>query len=206
MTIILIIITAVVSITAFEKSGIMGKYQLNAYQVVHRKQWYRLFTHAFLHANWTHLIVNMLVLYFFGSAIEEYFRLQFGAFFIIHYLILYIGAIAVSSLYSLVRHKDNYYYNAVGASGATSAVLFAFILFNPLGKIYLYFAIPIPGVIFGILYLIYSQYMSKRNVDNIGHDAHFWGGVFGFFYPVLINSDLIIRFGRQITSWFEQVF
>jgi membrane associated rhomboid family serine protease len=82
----------------------------------------------------------------------------------------------------------------VGASGAVSAVVFTYILFDPLGKLTL-FPIPIgiPSIIFGVLYLIYSAYMGKKNIDNIGHDAHFWGAVFGFVFTIALKPELILR-------------
>lgn len=194
MTILIIIVTAVVSIIAFQQPELMYRYNYNAYQVYHRKQWYRLFTHAFLHANWEHLLVNMLVLFSFGSALWTYFDIYYGKNILWLYVGLYFGAIVVSSLPTLHKEKNNYNYNAVGASGAVSAVTFACIFFSPLSKIYFFGIIPIPGILFGIIYLAYSYYMGKRNNDNIGHDAHFWGAVYGFIYPLALKPYLLSNF------------
>jgi membrane associated rhomboid family serine protease len=102
-------------------------------------------------------------------------------------------------LYDFGKYKDNAYYNAVGASGAVSAIVFASILFNPGGKIYLFFIpIGIPAVIFGALYLVYSYYMSKRGRDNVGHSAHFWGAVFGFVFTILLKPELFMLFVEKI--------
>jgi membrane associated rhomboid family serine protease len=190
MTFLIILVTSIFSIMALNKPELMYKYQFNPYQVLNRKQWYRLFSYAFIHANWVHLAVNMFVLFSFGRIIEFYYNYYFGDKWIIYYLTLYTGSVVVSNLYTLIKQKDNYYYNAVGASGAVSAVVFSSILFEPMSKILIFGVIPVSSIIFGILYLIYSIYMSKKNVDNIGHDAHFLGAVFGFLFPILIKPEL----------------
>lgn len=201
MTLFIIIITGLVSVMAFKRGEIMWRYNFNAYQIVHRKQWYRLITHAFLHANWEHLIVNMLVLLSFGTALNKYFYIYFGQNIWVLYLGIYVGGIIVSSVYSLITQRNNHYYNAVGASGAVSAVTFACIFFEPLNKIYFFGVIPIPAIIFGVLYLAYSYYMGKKNIDNIGHDAHFWGAVYGFFYPVILRPDLLKTFFTKLFNF-----
>jgi membrane associated rhomboid family serine protease len=193
MTILIILITSVFSIIAFSQHGLIYKYQFNPYQIISRRQYERLILHAFLHANWTHLIVNMLVLYSFGSALERYFQQFFGASWIPYYLILYFGAILVSPLYALFKHRNDYLYNAVGASGAVSAVVFATIFFDPWNPIYFFAMIPMPGIVFALLYLAYS---SK---DNIAHDTHFFGAIFGFLLPILFNPHLFSFFIRQLT-------
>ena len=198
MTIIIILITSVFSIIAFSQHGLIYKYQFNPYQIIKRRQYSRLILHAFLHANWTHLIVNMLVLYSFGTALERYFQQFFGANWIPYYLILYFGAILVSPLYALFKHRNDYLYNAVGASGAVSAVVFAAIFFDPWNKIYFFGMIPMPGIVFAVGYLIYSWLMSSRNKDNVAHDTHFFGALFGFLVPILLNPHLFTFFIRQL--------
>jgi membrane associated rhomboid family serine protease len=202
MTYILIAFTSLITITAFRRDEWFSKLQFNAYQIYHRKELYRLLTHGFLHANWMHLIVNMLVLFFFGPHVEEYLKqiLPVSAPFLSHivYLLFYFLAIIVSSLVSLYKQRDNAWYNAVGASGAVSAVLFFFIFFRPWEMLYFYGIIPVPGIIMGVLYLIYSYYMSKKGEDNINHDAHFIGAVFGFVFPLLIDIKLISYFFNQL--------
>jgi len=188
---------------AFNNEQVFSKLQFNPYQVYHRKEYYRLLSHGFIHADWMHLIVNMFVLYSFGRAVEEYFH-QLEAEGLMHYanfwyILMYLSAITISSLTTLIKFKDNALYNSVGASGAVSAVLFCSIFFDPYRKIILYF-LPIPGLIFGILYLIYSQYMGKRNMDNINHDAHFIGSVFGFLFPLIIKFEFIHIFINQLLN------
>jgi len=194
ITLMLIIIISLVSVLAFNQTGIMSQFQFNAFQVYHRKQYYRLISHALVHANWEHLLVNMIVLYSFGTAVEHYFRVYFGSNGSFYFLALFIGSVIFSSLWSLIQQKNNYYYNAVGASGAVSAILFAAIFFDPWAKIYFFGILPIPGIIFGVLYLYYSYYMSRKKVDNIGHDAHFLGAIIGFITPILIRPSLFYDF------------
>ena len=114
------------------------------------------------------------------------------------YLILYAGALVASSLISYAKHKKNPGYMALGASGAVSAVLFSFILMYPQEELTLMFLIPIKAYILGGLYLLYSHYMSKQNMDNIGHDAHFYGAVFGFLFTLLLSPRLFGEFLRQL--------
>ena len=198
MTLIIIIVTLIITVIAFYSDEVMSKMMLNAYQVYHKKEWYRMITHGFLHADWTHLIINMIVLYSFGSNVEAWFgKLKMAGYIdsvAITYSLLYFGGIIVSSMITLIRHRNNRWYNSVGASGAVSAIIFTSIFFSPLDKLYFFAVIPIPGIVFGILYLVYSSYMSRRNRDNINHDAHFLGAVYGFFFPFLIDFDLISHF------------
>jgi membrane associated rhomboid family serine protease len=198
MTIILIIITSIVSILAFSNEQLMFKLQFNPYQVYHRKEYYRLLSHGFVHADWMHLFVNMFVLYSFGTAVENYFSqleyagmMKYGK---IWFTFMYLAAIVISSLTTLKKQKDNAMYNAVGASGAVSAVLFCSIFFNPWSMLGIYFVIPVPAIIFGVLYLVYSQYMSRKSMDNVNHDAHFVGAIFGFLFPLLINIEFFNLF------------
>ena len=148
----------------------------------------------------------MLVLYSFGEWLERNFSiLHSGGVLslppIFYYLLLYFSSLVVSSLITFKKHKEDEYYNSVGASGAVSAVLFACIFFDPWQKLSLYFFIPVPGIIFGVLYLWYSQYMSKRNSDNTNHDAHFLGALFGFTFPILLDPSLFYAFLNQLIDF-----
>jgi membrane associated rhomboid family serine protease len=184
---------------AFNKPEVFSKLQLNPYQVYHRKEWYRLITHGFVHVDWMHLIINMYVLYFFGMAAENILNSLMEDGFIKYYQFWYVGfyisAIVVSSLLSVAKHKDDHYYNSVGASGAVSAMVFFFIFFAPYEKFTLFFIIRnIPAILFGAAYLIYSQTMSRKGNDNVNHDAHFIGAVYGFLFPLIIKVSLINYF------------
>lgn len=202
MTYIIIAITAIVSFAAFGKSILFQQLLLNPYIVFKRNEWYRLISHAFVHANFLHLFVNMIVLLSFGRYVESILKqLQsIGSIGMhqVHFLILYLGAAIVSSLTTLRKHKNDPYYQSVGASGAVSAIVFFSIFFSPLEKLYLMAIIPIPGIVFAIAYLFYSNYMSRKGGDNINHDAHFVGAVFGFIYPILIDPKLFFFFLKQL--------
>ena len=200
ITYLLIAVTGIISYLAFQNHSMMDKMQFNAAKVVHGKEYYRLITHAFIHAGWSHLLVNMFVLYFFGRAIEQYFDYYFGNKATAYFLLLYFGGILASNLWSLTTQKNNYYYNAVGASGAVSAVLFTFIFLNPWEKLYFFAVIPIPGILFGIGYLFYSYQMSKQSNDNVAHDAHLLGALFGFVFPILVKPSLFRHFIDQLFS------
>lgn len=202
VTWIIIGITTALSVLAFNNEEIMRKMQFNAAQIIHQRQYYRLISHAFIHIGWTHLIVNMMVLYFFGRAVEDYFSYFFFNKAVIYFITLYFGGMLVSNIWGLIKHHNNYYYNAVGASGAVSAVLFTFIFLNPREKLYLFAIVPIPGILFGIGYLFYSYLMSKRQSDNVAHDAHFLGAIFGFLFPIILKPSLISHFTNQLLSFF----
>lgn len=200
VTLIIILITAGVSILCFNGMLDGNALKFNAYDIWHRKQWHRMLSYGLVHGGWGHLFFNMLTLYFFGTVVERYFQAAFGHTpGIVLYVVLYVSALAVSTIGDLVKYKDNYGYNAVGASGAVSAVLFASILFEPKMGIYIYLIpIPVPGYIFAPLYLLYCWYMAKRNMDNIGHTAHFWGAVYGFVFPLLFRPDIFWHFISQL--------
>lgn len=190
MTIILIAITVAVSFAAFKSAKLMDMLQFNASKIYHKHEYHRLITHAFVHANWEHLFVNMIVLFSFGSAIEIYFKSHFGNSHILYFFLLYFGGILASNIYAIIKHRNNYFYNSVGASGAVSSVLFASIFFDPWNMIYFFGILPIPGIVFAILYLVYSYQMSNKQKDNVAHDAHFLGALYGFIFPILLNPLL----------------
>ena len=117
------------------------------------------------------------------------------------FLLLYLSSIVIASISTLYKHKNNHYYNAVGASGAVSATVFASIFFDPLNPVYLFLIpIPIPGIIFGLAYLAYSHYMAKNSRDNINHEAHFYGAVYGMLFPLLIDVQFIEIFLSKLTA------
>jgi len=207
MTILLIAITVIISVLAFYNENLFSRLQFNAYQIYHRNEWYRMLTHGFVHANWWHLIINMLVLYFFGAASELYLHNLAMEGIIknptLIYIILYLVSIIFACSISLLKHKDNHWYNSVGASGGVAAVMFFSIFFNPWQKVYLYGILGIPGIIFAVLYIIYSQYMSRKGGDNINHEAHILGAVFGFAFPLFLSPGLIHYFIHQLLSAFQ---
>ena len=159
-----------------------------------------MLSYGLIHGGWGHLFFNMLTLFFFGRVVEEYFAAAFGDVTgTVLYVVLYVSALAVSTTGDLIKYRNDYNYNALGASGAVSAVLFASILFEPKMGIYIYLIpIPVPGYLFAPLYLLYCWYMDKRNQDNIGHSAHFWGAVYGLLFPLVCKPAIFRHFLAQL--------
>lgn len=201
MTIIIIIITCFISIMAFSRYDITEKLQFNAVKIYHKHEYYRLISHGFIHANWEHLIVNMIVLYSFGGATELYFHYNFGKMANAYFLILYFGGMLFSNGYAMIKYRNNPYYNAIGASGAVSSILFCTILFDPWNKIYFFGILPIPGILFAILYLVYCGYMNKKGGDYVAHDAHLLGSIFGLIFPIIMDPNLLASFITKLISF-----
>ena len=206
VTIIIIAITVLVTFSANGRPELYAKLLFNPYQVFHRKEWHRIFTHALIHDrnNIFHLFFNMFVLYSFGQLVEEILNANMGGFGIPYYLVIYVGGVAVATIPALVKHKDNYGYNSVGASGAVSAVLFSAIAFVPFsgGIGILFIPVSIPPLIFGVLYIAYEMYMQRRGGTNIAHDAHIWGALFGFVFTLLCVPGAFSNFVAEVTSFF----
>lgn len=196
LTIILIILTALISLQAFNNPNIQGQLIFHPVTIRETGQWYRFLSHGLIHANLTHLLINMFVLWQFGSVIETVFLSVFGDLNgRLLFLFLYFSSIIVASIGSYFKHRYNSAYAAVGASGATSGLVFSYILFDP----WQWFIFPpLPAIVLGVAYLIYSSYMEKRGTDNIGHNAHFWGAIYGVSFTTIaigiVRPDLIARF------------
>lgn len=198
---LLIIPTVFTSIKAFNNSEIFHKLLFNATRIKYHKEWYRFFSSGLVHADWMHLGFNMYVLWMFGDIVMDFFDYYYGIMANLAFLGLYIPALAISSLGSYFKHKENPNYNAVGASGAVSAVVFASIILYPEGQMGLLF-IPfmIPSWLFGLLYLAFTAYMDKKQMDNIGHNAHLWGSIYGIAYVLLLKPSSIFHFIQVITG------
>ena len=198
---IIIIITGITSFMAFSNHGLFDKLIFWPYRIWRNNEWYRLVSCSFIHADMQHLLFNMLTFFFFGPYIENAFTIVFGGAGIALFAIMYFGAVATADIYNLFKKRDDYNYRSLGASGGVSAIIFSYILFNPLGKIYLFFIpIGIPAVLFGGLYLAYFAYSAKQGRDNIGHIAHFTGSILGFFFPVLFQPVLLRDFVYKISA------
>ncbi|MBA2423290.1 MAG: rhomboid family intramembrane serine protease [Chitinophagales bacterium] len=197
IAVIIIIITVAASLLAFQSNDLMNRWLMKPYAIKHGNQWYRFLTSGLIHANWLHLFFNMFVLYSFGPLVNAYYSAEFGSRGWYYFILLYIGGLLISDLPTYAKHQNHPWYSSLGASGAISSVLFAFVLLNPLGTIYLYF-IPMPGIVMGVLYLAYSWYMSRKGGDNINHDAHFYGAVFGIVYTLLLRPSLGLEFINQL--------
>jgi membrane associated rhomboid family serine protease len=202
ITLIIIGACILFSLIAFNNTAIFEKYLFSAYEVSRYKQYYRIFTHAFLHADYMHLAFNMYALYIFGRALEEVFSMPelFGSRGPFLYAALYLGGIIFSTLPDLAMHKNNSYYRSVGASGAVNSVIFSMILIAPNLKLRFFLLPAMPAWVFGALYLAYSWYMSKRTSDNIGHNAHFFGAIFGFLFTIVLKPVLALEFIHKVTG------
>lgn len=187
--ILVIAITAIISFIAFNNKEIFEKYKFNVGAIRHRKEYVRILSAGFLHADIMHLLFNMMTLYFFGPVILD----GFGN---IGFLIIYIGSILLGNIFSLFIYQKQPWYSAIGASGGVSGVLFAAIAMMPNIGIYFFFIpIPIPGFIFGLLYFGYSVYMmlNPKQWDNLGHAAHLGGAFFGLVYAVIVQPQSAIE-------------
>ena len=201
MTNLIVLITVVLSVTALYSPEVMRRLIFNPYMISEHRQWYRFITAGFIHADWMHLLVNMLVLWSFGNVVERYYAALFEEKALFYYILLYVGGLVISITPSYKRHMHNAGYNALGASGAVAAVMFTAILFRPLDKIYLYGIIGLPGIFLGVAYLGYSYYMDKKGGDHINHDAHFWGAVFGVLFTLMLKPSVFLNFLDQLTSF-----
>lgn len=201
ITYIIIAVTTVTSLYAFQSPSLLASMMMNPYATHRRQQYYRFVTSGFIHKDHMHLLWNMFSLYFFGTAIEREFQVLFGQAGALYFIGLYVLAIVASDIPTYFKHLDNPGYNSLGASGGVSAVIFAFIIFEPLADICLYFALCMPGFILGALYIIYSWYQGRRSADNINHDAHLYGALFGFIFCVIVAPSSIGNFLEEITHW-----
>ncbi len=176
--------TGIISYQAFNNPAMRQRLIFHPFSVKKSGEMYRFLSHGFVHGNWTHLLINLFVLYQFGEVIEQLFvQLVFGqAMGRLVFLLFYISAIVVSAIPAYLKHQNNSYYGSLGASGATSGLVFIYIMLDP----WQWFLFPpLPAVILAVAYLWYSSYMSKRASDNIAHDAHLYGAVYGLIFAIV---------------------
>jgi len=182
VVLVIIIATALISYKGFNDPQFFNKYMFSVGEIQQRKEYFRLLSSGFLHADLMHIIFNLLTLYFFSGIVIHSFGTG-------GYLVIYLGSILVGNLFSLYIYKNQPNYRAIGASGGVSGILFAAIAMNPFMEIgFIFIPIPIPGYIFGALYFGYSVYMmlNPKQWDNLGHAAHLGGAVLGLLYALLI--------------------
>lgn len=201
ITYIIIAVTTLISLYAFQSPALMSSFMMNPYYAHRKQQYYRFVSSGFIHKDHMHLLWNMLSFYFFGTAIEREFHALFGQAGSLYFIALYILAIIVSDIPTYFKHKNHVGYNSLGASGGVSAVIFAFIIFEPLSDICLYFAFCMPGFILGSLYIIFSWYQGRKSNDNINHDAHLYGALFGLIFCVIVAPSSIGHFFEQVKNW-----
>jgi membrane associated rhomboid family serine protease len=189
---VIFVITILVTLLAFSNEKLYGKLMLHPYSVYRGEKAYTIVTSGFIHKDWTHVFFNMLSYYFFAFKLEAYLgHWQFG--------LLYLASLVLSDLPSILKHKNDFWYHSLGASGAISAVVFSCILFDPRSGIYIFpLPIAIPAVLFGVLYLAYCVYASKQSRDAINHDAHFFGAISGIMITIILYHQIIPHFLQQM--------
>ncbi len=189
----LLILTVGISLYAMHKNNSLYiKWLLHPASVVHKNEWYRMVTSGFLHADHMHLLFNMLTLFFFAPILE---MSELGS---LKVFIIYMVSMVTSDISTVIKHKDHYEYRAVGASGAISAILFSSILFMPWAKIYIFFVVPVPAIIFAFGYLWYCRWAAKNSNDMINHDAHYWGALSGVVLTIVLEPRAIPFFLDQL--------
>jgi len=189
ITLSLLLFTTPVSIGGFSNRKLIDDLIFYPPAITKQNQWYRFFTCGLIHADWGHLLFNMLSLYLFGEFVEQPFEspLLFGENGKVYYLALYVSALFFCLIPTFFQHRTNNRYRSLGASGAVSAIVFVGILFNPTSKIGFFFIPPvIPGYVFGPLYLLLSSLMGRQNRDNINHSAHIWGALYGLAFTLVL--------------------
>ncbi len=181
---IIIVITSVISYIGFQNPEVFQKYKFEVGSIQRRKEYIRLISAGFLHADWLHLILNMYVLYAFSPVILQVFGL-------VGFLIIYLGSIILGNLFCLYVYRNVPFYSAIGASGGVSGLIFAAVAIAPL-QIEIWF---MPGFVFGTVYFAYSVYMmlNPRMNDNIGHAAHLGGAFFGLVYGVAMFPEFAMQ-------------
>ena len=190
ITSVLILITVGMSFYGFNKPVFLNRCMFIPYQIKHKNQWD------------IHLLFNMFTFYFFGGVVEQVLSYKFGVVMGgLVFVLFYILGIVISDVPTYLKNQDNYHYRALGASGGTSATVFASIIILPLSDICLFGFLCLPGFILGGLFLIYSYFKGKNQDDAINHDAHLYGAIFGILFILLITPSSATTFIEQIKSY-----
>ena len=194
-TVTIILITVVISLIAFSNQKVMNRL-LFWPPALQRGEYDRFISHGFIHADGAHLLFNMITLFFFGSVIESFYRQYF---FDMGFVLFYLSGLIAAIIPSYLKHKHDTHWASLGASGAVSAVLFAYILFEPWKLIFVFF-IPVPAIIFAVLYVAYSIWSGKRGNSNINHSAHLWGAAYGIVMTIILEPKLIPHFLNKLLN------
>jgi membrane associated rhomboid family serine protease len=203
ITLLIIIFTGIISYQGFARYEVIDRLKHFPVREAGNKEFYRLLTSGFVHADWTHLLINMFVLYGFGQVIEMYlvfhFRPILGH---IIYVVLYLLNIVLANLPTAITHRNNPMFSSIGASGAVSGIVFIYILIQPWSILYLFFIIPVPAIIAGIGYLIYSSWAARRGQGRLDHSAHFAGAIAGVIMITLLLPKIIPEFFDRLVRDF----
>lgn len=195
-TFLLIGITVLVSWQAFNNRRLLDRLILWPPAIDRNRQYDRLLTHGFIHADGQHLLFNMITLFFFGRAIEPVFVAKIG---LLGFVAFYLSAIVMAIMPTYFRHQHDAGYRSLGASGAVSAVLFSYILFAPWNLIFVFF-LPVPAIVYAVAYIGYSIWMDRRGGDNVNHSAHLWGAAYGVMFTLLMEPGVLRHFAQQLAS------
>ena len=195
-TLVIVLLTCAISLVGFKSLGLIEALILWPPIVRQKNEYYRLATYGLVHANLPHLAFNMIALFSFGSAMERFYDAALGRF---GFVFFYVVGLIVSILPTYLKNRDNPDYRSLGASGAVSAVLFAFILLQPWSAIYVYF-IKVPAIIFAVLYIAYSIYADLHGKDNVNHSAHLWGAAYGVIFTIAMEPPVWPHFLQALSS------
>ena len=190
ITLIILAVTCIVSFIAFGNSRLMNDLILWPPAISRQREYHRLVTYGLVHADFNHLLFNMITLFFFGRQMEGFYAGQLGTF---GFALFYLGGLVVSILPTYLKNRGNPNYRSLGASGAVSAVLFGYILLAPWSRI-IVFVIPMPAIVYAVLYTGYSIYMDRRGQGNVNHSAHLWGAAYGVVFTLLVNPRVLPHF------------
>ncbi len=203
ITLIIIIFTALISFQGFNRYELIDRLKHSPAREASDKEYYRLLTSGFVHADWTHLLVNMFVLYSFGIYIEGFIVNEFGnPWGKIIFVCLYLLNIILANIPTAIRHRHNPSFSSIGASGAVSGIIFIFILLQPWAILSLFFIIPVPAIIAGVGYLIYSSWAASKEQGRFDHSAHFAGALAGMLMIILLKHEILTRFFAKLVDDF----
>ncbi|HEU4773383.1 MAG TPA: rhomboid family intramembrane serine protease [Lysobacter sp.] len=196
ITLVLIAVTVLVSWQAFDKPRLIDRLILWPPAIEKNRQYDRLLTHGFIHADWQHLLFNMITLFFFGRYAEQLVTSMIGP---AGFALFYLSAIVIAILPTYLRHRGDRNYRSLGASGAVSAVLFAFILVKPWSLIFVFF-LPVPAIVYGVFFVGYSYWMDRNGRDNTNHSAHLSGAIYGVLFILLMEPQIAGHFLQQLLN------
>ena len=196
LTLILIAVTVLVTWLAFNNPRLLDRLILWPPAIDRKHQYDRLLTHGFIHADWQHLLFNMITLFFFGRFAEQVISSMIGP---VGFVLFYLSAIVIAILPTYLRHRHDVQYRSLGASGAVSAVLFAFILVQPWSLIFVFF-LPVPAILYGVFYVGYSFWMDRQGGDNTNHNAHLSGAIYGVLFMLLMEPRIAGYFLQRLVN------